>query len=184
MSDVSVSGCSGGCLGGGLTDPSTRTLLSSLSASFDAAIARAEDEAATDLAISLQQGRSLHELATRQPVWVVLTGGRASPVMWVGRDFFATVDGDLIPTGRTVLRLEGAGRRAERRSENFLSVLRRWARQKAVVELQTDDGYLSGHLLLGGKDHVVIKIADSDVAIGLGAIRAIKRARGGSEGEP
>ncbi len=169
------------CLGVGLTDLSTRTLLSSLGATFDAAIARAEDRAAADLAISLQQDRCLRDLAVRLPVAVMLPDGRISSVATVGRDYLESRGGELIPLDRAVLRLASEGPRAETRDDELVSVLRGWARAGVWVSLSLQDGELCGPLLLGGRDHVVIRARQGDMAVALAALRAIRPAHGGSE---
>lgn len=167
-----------------MTDLSTRTLLSSLGATFDAAIARAEDRAASDLAISLQQDRSLREVAMRVAVAVVVPHGRVSPVTTVGRDYLGTSGGELVPMGGAVLRLASEGPRAETRDDELASVLRGWARASVWVSLSLQDGDLCGPLLLGGRDHVVVRARRGDMAVALAAIRAIKPVHGGSEDGP
>ena len=89
----------------GTADDYSYRLLAELGARFDAVVAREEDEAANDLALSLDQDRSLVEVLTRsrEPVATPASGVRW-PVRRVGPDHVEVDRG-----GRTALvRLDAA----------------------------------------------------------------------------
>ena len=72
----------------GAEPPELDPVLMSLAASFEAAVARSEEEAAADLALSLRQGRALIELLHQADgLEAHLAGGARYPVTLVGDDF-------------------------------------------------------------------------------------------------
>jgi hypothetical protein len=154
-------------------------LIASLDASFDASVAREEDEAATDLAFSLRQGRSLREAARGQPLALWTGGGGRVPVTAVGRDYVRA--GSLLARPeKVVLVCEGAAP-PHLREDALLEVLRRWARRGLEVEVAGSEGVLVGRLTCAAPDHLEIAGRDVRWLVGTGGVKWVRCAREDSE---
>jgi hypothetical protein len=165
-----------------LADGQLDRLIASLDASFDAAVARAEREAADDLALSLGHSGSFVEAASRLGALEVrIMGGVRAPVRVVGADYVASGDPLtlVVPAGRAVL-VETDGRRpGVDLSDGLVPLLLRWSRTTPEVEVATDDGTLRGRLRTAGSDHLRIDVATTRWLLGLQTIRYVRRvARG------
>jgi hypothetical protein len=140
-------------------DDNLRAVLGSLEATFDARVARAEDEAASDLAFSLLQDLSLSEAATRAGALEIVMGDRAPlPVAEVGVDYVAASGRSptVVPLGRAALRTIPAGRAPESLDRSLLELLRAWAREGRAVAIHAGGGVHRGRLVRACRDHVVV----------------------------
>jgi hypothetical protein len=169
-------------MGAGMGDPQLHRVLASLEATFDAAVAREEEEAAADLALSLSQDRSLPEsLLGSGPVQVVLDGGGTAPVSAIGDDYVAA--GSLVRLFRSqtaTFVVGGDGDAPRRTPTSLLSVLRRCARFRDRVTVCLNGGVFNGRLVSAAPDHIVLDGAAGRFVIGVGAMREIRLVTEGS----
>jgi hypothetical protein len=162
--------------GGMLADPKLRRTLESLETSFDAALARAEDEAASDLAFSLLQGRTLLDLGAREGPWDLYFGeGRRMPLTLVGRDFVAggSPPSVLVPAARAVLLHASEGEPARESDAGLIEELRGLAGFAMVVEITTSSAVLRGHLVRVGPDHVAVRTGAGEAMAGFETIHQV-----------
>jgi hypothetical protein len=159
-------------------DPALERLIAALDASFDASLARCEDEAASDLAFSFLQGRSLIDAVREDPVEVWLAGGTRLPVAAVGRDF-VSAGGVLVPLRRAVLRSASGHGAAPIRPDSLLEVLRTWARSGVQVEVSTAARLVAGRLGCAAADHVEVHASTARWIVGMDAVDWIRCVRGG-----
>jgi hypothetical protein len=158
-----------------VTDPRLERLFASLDASFDAALAREEDEAATDLAVSLRHDLPLADVVVRGSWTMRLAEGGRAGVVIAGRDF---VGGDcngalMVPTSRAVL--QAASGPTPRASDfSLLELLRVMGRQAAEVQLDHPAAPLEGRLLVAGSGYLVLDTTTGRSLIGLESIAAIR----------
>jgi hypothetical protein len=162
--------------GGGLvTDPRLERLFASLDASFDAALAREEDEAATDLALSLRHDLPLTEVVLRGSWSVRLAGGAQAPVTVAGRDFIGTDGSDplIVPVGRAVLQAAPCPR--PRGSDlSLLELLRIMARRAAKLQIDHPEGRVDGRVCVVGAAYLIVETAIGRCLVGLHAVTAIR----------
>jgi hypothetical protein len=144
-----------------MSDAQLERLITGLEASFDASIARQEEEAADDLAFGLLQDRSLVQaLSGARSLDAWLPGGSAAPVVCLGADH--VVAGEradvVIPLASLVVTSsDAAGTPEVRADETLLEVLRGWARLRAVVEVVTRVGAVRGRLIRATTDHLELQ---------------------------
>jgi Protein of unknown function (DUF2642) len=163
-----------------LAEVTDRHLMESLEASFDAAVARREDEAASDLAISLLQGRSLTDIAGREDAWDLRCGdGRRIPVTLIGRDFIGagTPTSVLVPAARAVLIRAEEPSRPRRSDASLIEELRGLAGLGATVRVDTQSGSFEGLLARAGPDHVLLQATAGEVLVGLEGISVVELTR-------
>jgi hypothetical protein len=149
-----------------------------LEAAFDAAIARDEDDAASDLAFSLTQERTLPGVLERSPgVVVVRPDGGRSRISEVGEDYVleAPPSARLVPLSMAVLESSNDAAPPRRRDRDVTAELRRWARAGASVCVTTSAGVVAGRLLRAAPDHLTIRGRRGDHYVGRGALLAIRR---------
>ena len=161
-----------------------RGLFQSLDAELDAAIAREEDDAASDLAFSLLQDRSIRELLAGRPsVAAVLADEITVPVSVVGRDYIGCGEPltILVPLAHAVV-VESSGHCLVevRDDDDMLSRLRSWARARVSVEVMTRQGRFVGTLLPVGRDHLALERPIGRVIVPLQALLSIRAVGGGS----
>lgn len=155
-------------------------LIDSLEASFDAAIARREDEAASDLALSLLQGRALTDIAAREGAWDLRLGdGRVLPVSLVGSDFIAAGNPPsvLVPSGRAVLIRAATGATAQRSDGTLIEELRGLAGLGAAIRVDAECGSFEGVLVRAGPDHVVLKGKVGEALVALAGVSVLELKR-------
>lgn len=158
-------------------------VMRNLEATFDAAVARDEDEAASDLAFSLLQGRSFSEVVERSPGLVVVHGhGLRSRVSEVGDDFLveAPPSARLVPLSAAVLESSSPGARPRRRHLDLTTELRGWARAGTRVSALTSVGVVAGRLIRAAPDHLTIRGRRGNHHVGRAALLAITRTDGGT----
>jgi hypothetical protein len=160
---------------GRVADPGLRRFLDSLDASFDAAVAREEDQAASDLALSLLQGRPLSDVALRDGRWAIELGGaHRLPLCLVGADFVESGGRQrvLVPAARAVLVRRSHRERARACDQTLVQRLR--ALLGKNVAISADSGDFKGTLVRVGPDYVVVATPAGDVLAALGGVRWIR----------
>lgn len=159
-----------------MADPRLNRMLETLDTTFDAAVARAEDEAASDLAFSLLQGRALLDLVVRNGPWDLYLGeARRVPVTLVGRDFIAggRPPTALVPAANAVLLRAPDGEPPRASDDGLVEELRGLAGFRAVVEVVTTGAVLRGSLTHVGPDHLALHTGVSEAMIALNAISQV-----------
>lgn len=169
-----------------MADSGVDRLLASLDATFDASIAREEDEAASDLAHSLLEDLSLGDVLPRVgPLTVVLPGGVSLPVSVVGRDYVAGGSPPtLIPITGALLMVSGESDPAVM-PEDLAAALRRLARAGSTVRATCQGVEVVGRLRRATVDHILMETAGGrPVVIAIEAVTAVALLSGGSADAP
>ncbi|MDP9068868.1 MAG: hypothetical protein M3N53_11070 [Actinomycetota bacterium] len=126
---------------------------------FDASVAREEEAAANDLAVSLLQDRTVQIAVTRAGDAVVTPpGGASARLSVVGSDYCgsgAPLDA-VWRLDRVTVWLQAAGSPPDLDRRSFVEVLRIWAREVRQVEVVADACSFRGRLIRTGRDHVVV----------------------------
>jgi hypothetical protein len=168
-----------------LADPGLHRTMEALEASFEAALAQSEEEAADDLALSLQQDSRLQVALSHVGGYQLHLPGVGSPkVAVVGPDFVGAGDPlDVVaPSARAVVvgargpdgRVEMEGRPPSTPAP-MLEILRGWARRTHRVELATAEAAFRGVLIRACPDHLALACGPRDVLVGTDAIRYVRR---------
>jgi hypothetical protein len=159
-------------------DPRLQRLFTSLGATFEAEIARDEEEAAEDLAFSLRQGRSLADVLERNS-WQLVTPAGPRQVTGVGKDYVVAGGRPLLvaPLSKAAF-VSAHGAKPLVSDNTLLQLLRSLARSGARVEIGLSSGTFGGRLLWTGTDHVVVETARRRTAVGLGAIEWVRLEEG------
>lgn len=134
-------------------------LIRSLGARFEAEVAREEDLAADDLALSLIQGRSLVEVASRQPsLEAVLEGEGRLQVLELGLDHVVVgpPPGAIVPLDAVVLTAGGTAS-CEVTQRGLIERLRDHVRPAAEVEVGLGRASIRGTLKAVGPDHLRVE---------------------------
>lgn len=152
--------------------------LERLEASFDAQIARAEDEAATDLAFSLRQDRTLRQRIERRAcdVWIDGSWHRVSSI---GPDVIVVGDPmrALVRSATACLRA-GTGD-VPGSAPSWLAILRALARRGAGIELVTISGARAvGRLVAAAPDHALVEGDHGWAAFAWAAVEGVRLVRG------
>lgn len=151
--------------------------LSSLNATFEAAMAREEEQAAGDLAFSFLQDLNQVETLRRGKAAVLrLAGGASLPVGRVGSDYIAAGNPPnlLVPLERAVILIAASGPAPETADDSLLLLLRRAARLGASVHVTTSQGQWEGRIAKAAADHTVISASGQNIVMGNRAIRSIR----------
>ena len=149
-------------------DPRLDRLFSSLGAEFDAALAREESEAASDLAFSLLQDRTLSD-EIRDGGWDVATPVGAVPVEEVGDDYVGGAGWILCSTAQT-FRAAAAGAPPQSHNSSFHERLRALARQDRAVQIVLADGVAHGRVTACGRDYLKVSTAGSEQLVPIGLV--------------
>jgi len=158
-------------------DPRLDRVLSSLEAQFGAAIDRAEEEAAADLAHSLRQGMSLPEVLA-QGSWIALTGAGARTVCEVAKDHVRLEPGNHIVPMTAAVFQRSTEARALRSDRTLTQLLRYETRLGTELCVETDGNSFVGRALTCGEAHVVMASRGRELLVPLAQIRSIKLFRG------
>lgn len=147
-------------------------LFSALDSSFSAALDRSEEEAANDLALSLNQDLTLElQLVGRSSA---LSADHPIPLVEVGRDYVRSEDDRLLPLTAGSYRVGPPGPGPERTDRYLVDVLRGAVRSGARVTLEGVFGTVEGPLLHCGPDHVGVSEGAHEVLVPLEGVRAIR----------
>lgn len=152
-----------------------------LDSKFGAALARAEEEAADDLAYSLIQGADLPTALRR---WgsasMKLADGSLMPIAEIGSDFAVSEDGSMICPLRHVTAIRTAGPPLRYGPEHLLDRLRRSARDGLEVQVRALDGSVyGGRLAAAGADHIEITTETGAVLLPGEAVVTVRLCPGG-----
>jgi hypothetical protein len=160
--------------GGGLLadDPRLDRFIASLDASFDARLTRAEETAADDLALSLEQDRSLFEaLRVAGPLELRLADGATAPVTRLGRDYVAAgaSGGVLVPLTEAVLAGSGDAT-PSLDGRTLLEVARAWVRTGRRVRVTTHATTVAGRVVRASQDHLALVEGGRSYLVAMSAI--------------
>jgi hypothetical protein len=159
-----------------MADPGLDKMFAELEATFEASVAREEEVAADDLGFALAQSNRLCDVLPRLQHGVVLVAeGMSLPVVQVGTDFLV-VDPPLklVPLERTVLRASPCPP-PSRTDSTLLLALRRIARKRGPVEVESSDGQQrSGVLVSAGEDFLTLQDPAGQLFVALQALSAIR----------
>lgn len=158
-------------------DPELERVIARLEARFDAALAREEEEAAADLALSLRQDRTLSDLIRGGTALRLLgTDGARPAVTVLGADYCGTG----IPLtcvsrlGSTPLLSDSQGPAPETRRDSLQEVARRWTRCGRTVELGLEAETVQGRLTQVGPDNIVLEAPAGTVIVPLWLVDSIR----------
>ena len=145
-------------------------VLSHLEVEFDAAIARDEEVAADDLALSLDQDRNLAQAVSAVGgLRLFNREGASRSVVEIGNDYLLISGPEeaYVPLARAVVLSERDCPRPRRTEDTFLDVLRRWSREHRRVAIETRAGRFEGELSRARRDHVQLEVRDGAMLIPL-----------------
>lgn len=160
-------------------DRSIERLIEGLEARFDALLARDEEDAANDLAASLDRGWTLHErlLATSGSLSVVLADGVRSSVTEVGEGYVACGSpvSCIAPFASSVVVIED-GTPPAAADLTIAQALRPWAerRCRVLVGLREGGATYAGSLVLVASDHLILETLGTRLMIPLEAMGWIR----------
>ena len=154
-------------------------LLADLDALFGAEMARQEDEAADDLAISLKADRHLAEALTDGSFELVMDERRIA-VERVGLDFVQCGE-FLVPFGRFHF-VSSAGESPRSVNLRFIDRMRHLARAGSAVELALGGQTLRGPLISVAPDHLVVEARAGAAVMPIGSVSWVRLSPEGSTG--
>ena len=164
-----------------MADAGLQSLFDSLEVGFGAALARDEDEAAADLAVTLRQSQSLREILVRSPARFHAPGITSASISLLGRDFVMSERRGLLARIDAVHFTIGTGTSRPRLSpETFIQFLRCRARERAPVRVETAAGRVLGRLMATPEDHLEIVGSFGRVLVPLSGVVAVRLCRGDS----
>lgn len=148
-------------------------LFASLEASFDAAVGREEDEAADDLAFSLQQGLIQRDLLARRG-FAVTVGSGTYAALEMGLDHVVAEGERLVPLTACTAVLHRDLDPPVVSDSRLVEVLRARTIDQANAEITTSAARFRGRFLLCGPDHVVIATPRGEVVIALASVLEVR----------
>lgn len=154
--------------------------LSSLNATFEAAVEREEEQAAGDLAFSfLQDLGQVETLRRGKAAALALAGGASLPVARVGRDYVAagTPPNLIVPLTFAVILVGPSGPAPEIADDGLLLLLRRAARLGTYAQVATSEGEWQGRIVKAAVDHLIVNASGQSLVIGNGSLRSIRLLR-------
>lgn len=154
-------------------DGHLEAFFASLEASFDAAVGREEEEAADDLAFSLQQGLSQRDVLARRGFAVAVDSG-TYPALEVGTDHVVAEGDRLVPLAACVAVLHPDLDPPAVHESPLVEVLRARTVDYAEAEITTTGGLFRGDFLLCGQDHVVVATPRGEVVIPLASVLEVR----------
>lgn len=160
-------------------DRSVEDLLAGLEARFDALLARDEEEAADDLASSLDRGRTLLErlLVADRSLGVVFPDGLRSLVTEIGDDYVGCGSPlDCIAPAETSVFVLEEGSSPEATDLAMVQALRPWAdrRRRVIVTLRESAASYAGTLVLVASDHLILETLGTSLVIPLERMGSIR----------
>ncbi|MDQ3767560.1 MAG: hypothetical protein M3346_09470 [Actinomycetota bacterium] len=154
--------------------------LSSLNATFEAAVEREEELAAGDLAFSLLQDLGQVETLRRgKAAALKLAGGASLPVGRVGRDYVAAGNPPnlIVPIEFAVILVGSSGPAPEIADDSLLLLMRRAARLGTYARISTSEGEWEGRIAKAGVDHFILNASGQSLVVGNGSMRSVKLLR-------
>lgn len=154
-------------------DPQLDRLFSTLEAQFGASIDRAEEEAASDLALSLRQDLGLRDALLLGPCTVLTESGQQS-VCEVAKDHVRAATGPaLIPLAAATFEMGGDTTPVDS-STSLTQALRAEGRGARTVSVETRDRITTGRVSACSEEHLSLLASGREVLIPLGQIRSIR----------
>lgn len=148
-------------------------MLHGLSATFEGSVARHEELAADDLAVSFLQGRSLHEVLERGKSLTLLDRGASGlSISLLGSDYVAVGRPPrlIVPLEHAVLRVGSDNESPRHVEESWIQRARSWRGRRVLVRmLESESG---GVLSLVGADYLVLS-REQQIVIPAGAVRSL-----------
>ena len=164
-------------------DDAALELLAGLNESFDAAVARDEEVAASDLARSLLRGADLGERLCRAGgVTLLVEEGARVPVAGIGGDHFVCGDPPFLlgRLDRNPFALAREGRTPARSAIDAVGIVGNWALREERVRVRTaEEGDYEGKLLHVRADHLVLRTPVEQHVVPMGLVKSIRLLRGG-----
>lgn len=164
-------------------DGAIEKLLARLEADFDAALARDEEIAATDLAGSFERGLGLRErlCCSGGGVVLLLPDGVRHEVSVVADDYCACGDPEFLITrlDRAGFALTDAVAAPVVGRSTFAQAVRRWSEASTPVQVASTAGSFSGSLAVAAQDHVILEAAAGRIVLPLAAVETLRLARVG-----
>lgn len=160
-------------------DPRLDRLFASLEAQFGAAIDRAEEEAAADLALSFRQDLSL-EVTLSNGGWAALTSAGHRTVVEVAKDHVRLEPGDQVVGIRSQSFEKIEAQPPKRSDSTLIQLLREEVRRGAVVKVNAGTREMVGRVLACGEEHMVLAEGSREFVIPFQEIRSIRFSPGGS----
>ena len=152
-------------------DPRLDRLFSTLDAEFDAAIDREENEAASDLAFSLLQDRTLLEVLV-DGAWEATTSMGAVSIEEVGLDYAGGM-GWIFPSDQYPFK-RAAGVPPIPSEHSMVERLRGHARNRRAVEVITPTGVARGRLGGCGRDYLQLHSEAGETLIPMNLVGAVR----------
>lgn len=165
-------------------DRSIERMIEGLEAKFDALLARDEEEAADDLAGSLDRGVAIHERLSlgNRALEILLPGGGHRPVHVIGCEHVCCGSPiELIAAiGWTVV-AQKPGTPPSVTDATLAQALAPWAEGRRRVEVCLGGGTASyrGSLVLVAPDHVILERAGADLVVPLERVGSVRLVREG-----
>lgn len=148
-------------------------ILEGISDSFNGRLARDEEIAADDLALSFRQGRALREvLAQARGLSLLAEDGVEEPITLLGGDYVGAGNPlrSLIPLDHAVVQCLERVEPPLQTAGSWIEKARSWRGSHVVVRLAP--GELAGVLSLVGPEHVVIDRGE-EIVIPAGQVRVL-----------
>lgn len=158
-------------------------LIRPLDVAFDAAVARDEEVAADDLALSLDQDRTLSQVLDRTRGAMVLNAdpeGAQRYVDGVARDYVWTnhPTPTLTPLYQAIFKVPGRRERVEQRSDTFIDRLRQLARASQTIEAATRFGTFFGTITRARRDHLELRTRIGTLLVPYAELTSVRITRG------
>lgn len=154
-------------------DPPLDRLFSTLEAQFGASIDRAEDEAASDLAISLRQDMALRDALLRGS-WVAATARGRLPVYEVAKDHVVLGTERVLVPLNAVIFVRGGHRTAVSTDRALAEVLRRHSRTGTHLSVETGEASAAGRVTACSATHLALQGPAGEFLIPLSQILSVK----------
>lgn len=131
-------------------------LLGCIDASFEGALARDEEIAADDLALSYRQGRSLRDALARAGGLRLVRQEASPPVTFLGSDYLGLGEptSSLVPLRHAIVSCHNGSKPPRQLEETWIQQARDWRGSAVIVGLATSS--TSGILDLVGPDHLLV----------------------------
>jgi hypothetical protein len=159
-----------------VADQEVEGLVRDLSASFEARVARAEEIAAADLAVSLEQDADIPDALSRwRGACIAMEDLPPLAVTEVGRDYLSAgiPTQAVVPLSRAIVTRAPSESRPVHTDQLLILALRPWSRDRLQVRVKAEGRIHQGRLVRAAWDHLLLGRGQHEVLIGLGALEWI-----------
>ncbi len=163
-------------------DAELEKVVARLEARFEAALARDDDEAAADLAVSFAADEPLSISIRKAGGGLLqLPAGEQHEVSAVGVDYLACGHPAWLisPIGAVSVLLGGEGDPPSELPDTFRQVARRWARERRFVDVTATIGETRGLLMRVSPDHLELRGVAGLLLVPLQLVTSIRLVREG-----